>query len=149
MKKYIVLFSVLGLFFNSSAQKIDANDVPNGVARTFKVVFPDAFNAFWQKADNTYICDFTMNETKTKAFFGINGELLNREWNMLPEYLPKKIKDTLAIQYKGFKIKQVDMVRKETESENRYRIIIAKKKDTQTLFFNLKGEMIKDEEKKS
>ncbi|MEI8204337.1 MAG: hypothetical protein WCH34_15040 [Bacteroidota bacterium] len=140
MKKCILLIFGLSLFLSVSAQKVDVNDLPNGVTKVFKTSFPDAFNAFWQKTDTSYISDFTFNETKGKAFFSLNGDLLNTEWSVPPQYLPKKIKDLIAEKYKGYKVKQSDIVKKATDTESKYRVIITQKKAVETLIFNLKGE---------
>ena len=148
MKKWMLFLFAYGLFFSVSGQKVEVSELPNGVARVFKISYPEAFNVFWQKTENTYIADFTQNEAKAKAFFGVNGDLLSTEWSVPIEYLPKKIKTNITERYKGFKIKQVDMVRKATDSENHYRLILSQKKNTQTIMYNLKGEPIKEEEKK-
>ena len=148
MKKCILLVLGLGLFISVSAQKVDVKDLPNGVSKNFKTFFPESFNAFWQKTDTGYFCDFSFNEAKTKAVFSMNGDLLHTEYNVPTQYLPKKIKDLLVEKYKGYKVKQLDVVKKPGDAEGKYRVILIQKKATETLLFTLKGEPFKEEEKK-
>jgi hypothetical protein len=140
MKKLGLILLGIGFTLSLYAQKIDANDLPLGLSKNFKMNFPEAFNIFWQKTTDGYVADFNMDDTKTKALYNAYGDLLQTQWLIPAEYLPKKIKLLVEEKYKGFKVTESIMYKKQIETENHYKLVLTKKKVTETLLFDMKGE---------
>ena len=149
MKKTTSFLTILflGLIY-LSAQTVQPTEIPLAVQSNFKARFPEATNAKWTKANDTYEVSFINKEVNTEAHYSDKGEWKETSWNIPIEYTPQTIKTYTTTNYPKYKIKEVEIEEVYPTSEKIYAVNIAKKKDIIELYFKVSGEFVRLETNK-
>jgi hypothetical protein len=128
----------------SFSQKIDGTKVPDAVQQGLKNKYNNAQNLLWEKVDSVYAATFIMDETNTRAEFSAKGTWMSTKWDFPMEYTPQAIKDYIAKNYAGYKLKETSV--DEFPSDGKvYVTRINKKKECMDVYFTLRNEFKKDE----
>ena len=145
MKKSLLLCLCSMIFLSSFAQKIDKKLVPMTVKNTLLVKVNDTVNPLWEMGKDFYTATLVKGELKGAIQIKENGEWIETIWTIPFTTVPNKIKDHLQKTYPDYKVTSTSI---QYRSDGNYYIFeIKKKKDIQTLYYNLLNEFIKAEPK--
>jgi hypothetical protein len=144
MKKLTLylLMMAMGLFVYS--QKVDKSQVPEAVKKMFQVKTNDTLTPVWEKSGEIYTASFTKGELKAQVIIGSKADWQKTIWDMPYQYVPQKIKDNVLKNYAGFKVVKTT-IQYRTDGDF-YVLETKKKKVSQTLDYDLKGEFKKVEQ---
>ena len=154
--KTTVLSIVLLLFlFNSSAQENKEKeknkkqaDVPELVKKAFVAKYPKATKVKWSlEKPGEYEAEFNLNKSEMSAVFDEKGNCLEVETEIKQSELPQGIKTSLAKDFAGYKIGEVEKA--EANGATNYEMEAKKDKVKYELVFDNSGKLIKKEEKKA
>lgn len=138
----ILIIGMLLLCFSATAQRIDDSKVPRVVVSTFLRSFPGVKDVKWEKENGNYEANFNENGKKSAALIDSAGSLIESEMEIQIDALPTEVRNYVAKNYKGKKIKEAAMIKLPNGAIN-YEAAI-KGKD---LIFDKYGEFIKEVEK--
>ncbi len=145
MKKLLLFCLCSMIFLSSFAQKIDKKLVPMTVKNTLLVKVNDTVNPLWEMGKDFYTATLVKGELKGAIQIKENGEWIETIWTIPFTTVPNKIKDHLQKTYPDYKVTSTSI---QYRSDGNYYIFeIKKKKDIQTLYYNLLNEFIKAEPK--
>ncbi len=139
MKKLFILFAFVFIAGNTFSQTLQEKDVPDAVKTQFKSKFPAQTATKWEFEDSLYQASFTNDGMEIEAAFDALGTWKETEWLIPTEYAPAKIKEYIATNYAGYKIKEVCITDKPVDGKM-YKAEITKKKTKVDLVFTLAGE---------
>ena len=123
------------------SQKVDKSQVPDGVKKMFEVKTNDTLTPAWEKSGDVYVASFTKGELKAQMTISSKAEWQNTIWDMPYQYVPQKIKANVQKDYAGYKVAG-STIQYRTDGDF-YVLVAKKKKDTKTLYYDLKGEFKK------
>jgi hypothetical protein len=87
------------------AQELPADKVPAKVQQAFQSKFPGVTKVEWKlKADKNYEAEFNLKDVEVTAKFDAKGKWLETETAIEASELTKEVRETLAKEYKGYKI---------------------------------------------
>jgi hypothetical protein len=144
MKKLTLSLLIMAVGLLAYSQKIDKSQVPEAVKKMFEVKTNDTITPVWEKSGEIYIASFTKGELKAQVVIGSKADWQKTIWDMPYQYVPQKIKDNLLKDYAGFKVAKTT-IQYRTDGDF-YVIETKKKKVSQTLNYDLKGEFKKVEQ---
>jgi len=102
MKKMLILLAAITIVMNCNAQK----DIPATVKSTFQKQYPDIKKVKWEKEQNNYEASFETNEINHSVLIDASGKIVETEVEINLEALPTSVKDYVAKNYAGNKIKE-------------------------------------------
>lgn len=143
MKTIIISLSILLFGITVNAQKIASDQVPMAVVNTFKTKISDTVNVVWNLAGDVYEATFTKGELTGHIFIKSTSIWEKSVWQLPYVYVPTRIKDHVAANYKGFKV-QKSFLEYRTDGDF-YVIEMKKKKLIQKATYNIKCEFLKVE----
>jgi hypothetical protein len=141
MKKLTLYLLMMAIGLIAYSQKIDKSQVPEAVKKMFEIKTNDTLTPVWEKSGDLYTAYFTKGELKAQVVIGSKADWQKTVWDMPYQYVPQKIKDKVLKDYAGFKVARVT-IQYRTDGDF-YVIEARKKKVTETLFYDLKGEFKK------
>lgn len=141
MKKLCLYFLMMAIGMVAYTQKVDKSQVPEAVKKMFEVKTNDTLTPVWEKTGEDYIASFNKGELKAQVFITSQAVWQKTVWVMPYQYVPQKIKDNLLTSYAGFKVVKAS-IQYRTDGDY-YAIEAKKKKEVQTILYNLKGEFVK------
>ena len=145
MKKFLLLCLCSVIFLPSFAQKIETKFVPMTVKNTLLVKVNDTVNPLWEKGKDFYTATLVKGELKGAIQIKETGEWIETIWTIPFSAVPNKIKDHILKTFPDYKVLSTTI---QYRSDGNYYIFeIKKKKDIQTLYYNLLNEFIKAEPK--
>ena len=98
-----------GATFTACAQKLDASKVPSAVKTSFAKDFP-GMSAKWEKENANYEANFRMDGKTMSALYDAKGNKEETETDIKLSDLPQSVKDYIARNYKGEKIKEAAII---------------------------------------
>jgi hypothetical protein len=137
MKK-IIVFGMMLASVSAFAQKINASKVPASIQAAFNKSFPGIKDAKWEKENGNYEANFNQNGQKLSALYDPNGAWLETETAIEVSELPASVKDFIAKNYKGDKIKEAAKL-KMANGDNNYEAEVK----GMDLIFDMNGKFIK------
>jgi len=148
MKKIFLLILITGIHLNVSAQNVKEKPFPEGkvvapeiVRNAFAAKYPTVKKAKWslEKAGE-YEVEFKMNKTEVSALFDEKGTLLEVETEIGEAALSQAVKATLAKDFIGYKIGEIDKV--EAKGVITYEMEVKKNKVAFEAVFENNGKLI-------
>lgn len=79
---------------------------PQAVLQAFQKAFPNAEDVEWEMEDNQYEAEFEQGDVEQSATFSAAGQLLETETEIAVGELPAAVRDYVAANFKGKKIKE-------------------------------------------
>jgi len=110
MKKFLLVAFAALLASSSFSQKTSKENVPQAVKDAFKKSFPNAQNEKWEKEDQKFEAEFSMNKAEMSALFSPEGELIETEVEISIADLPAPIANYIAKNLTGKKIKEASKI---------------------------------------
>lgn len=89
-----------------NAQKISDKEVPAVVKSTLQKNYPDAREVKWEKEKGNYEAGFEHNHSEYSLLMDVSGKIIETEIEIKKEELPLKVKEYVAKNYAGSKIKE-------------------------------------------
>ena len=119
--------------------------VPTAVNDAFAKQFAKGKDVEWslEKAD-VYEAEFMLDKTGMSALFDTKGTLLETETSVMESDLPKIVKDSLAKDFAGYTLFEIEKV--EAKGVVSYEMEVKK---AAVLSFDTKGKLVKNEIKKA
>ncbi len=111
MKIVMMLLIAGSASLAAGAQKLDDSKVPSGVKTSFAKDFPGATTK-WEKESPNYEANFKMNGKTMSALYDGSGNRQETETDIKVSDLPASVKNYIAQNYKGAKIKEAAMITK-------------------------------------
>ena len=154
MKKTLILFALMAFLFNAYSQEKKETKkpekkvvVPELVTKAFAAKYPTVKNAKWgiEKAGE-YEAEFEMNKTGISVLFDEKGTLLEVETEITEAALPQPVKATLAKDFVGYKMGEVEKV--EAKGVTKYEMEVKKDKVQYEVAFDANGKLLSKEEEK-
>ncbi len=102
MKKVIVGLVLGAVLLVNSAFANSNENINERVKAAFKQEFVQAKEVSWQKTDNFYKAEFSMNDDILTAYFSEEGELMGVIRNLSSNELPIKLQTSLKKEYGGY-----------------------------------------------
>lgn len=110
MKKFLLVAIAAFLTTSAFSQKTSKENVPQAVKDSFKKSFPNAQNEKWEKEDQRFEAEFSMNKAEMSALFSPEGELIETEVEISVSDLPASIVNYVAKNLTGKKIKEASKI---------------------------------------
>ena len=98
-----------GIILAACAQKLDASKVPSAVKTSFAKDFPGATTK-WEKENANYEANFKKDGKTMSALYDANGNRQETEVDIKISDLPQSVKNYIAQNYKGEKIKEAAII---------------------------------------
>ena len=105
----MLLLFVSGITLKAFAQKLDASKVPYAVKTSFAKDFP-GMSTKWEKENANYEANFKMDGKTMSALYDAKGNKQETETDIKVSDLPQSVKDYIAQNYKGEKIKEAAII---------------------------------------
>ncbi|GAB4143871.1 MAG: hypothetical protein Fur0041_18910 [Bacteroidia bacterium] len=101
-------FTISSLLFSSVifAQEIKETEVPQPVKDSFAKLYPQVKKAEWEKDSINYEAEFKNNGVETEVLLAPDGKLIQTEVEVKIDQLPQAVKDYVAKNCSGKKIKE-------------------------------------------
>ncbi len=149
MKKLALLFLVFVITFSLDAQILSEKDVPSETTKAFNTKFPNATNIKWGKDSASFEVSFLFNDMNVISVFDNNGKWESSKWEIPLQYTPKAVSDYILANFPKHKTKKLilEELVSPANPEKLYIAILSLKRQEVFLYFNLKSEFIKLEEK--
>lgn len=132
------LFALLAFGNLLNAQTLKEKNIPLKTRKALYAQYPGADHVKWEKENGNYEAAFSLKETDYSLVIDTAGHILETEKNIAAEELPENIRQYIAKNYPGKKIKSVARITDasgnvtyETEIKNR------------ELFFDQNGNLLK------
>ncbi len=109
MKKYL-LTGLLGMFTLGNVIYAQSGGVPTAAKTTFAKLYPHATGLKWDKEDGGYEASFTENRKAMSLLFDTKGQLKETETDIAVTELPATVRDYVAKQMPGKKIREAAMI---------------------------------------
>ncbi|MEI6628367.1 MAG: PepSY-like domain-containing protein [Alphaproteobacteria bacterium] len=138
--KRILLLCLTVATISVNAQKLSESKVPEAVKTVFTKGYP-ATEGKWAKVDGNYEVSFDKDAKKMTQVIKPNGNLVQTEYAITVNELPKTVLEYLNTHYKGVKITEVAHLLK-PNGDVQYETVV-KGKD---VLFDKDGKFIKVEE---
>lgn len=110
MKKFLLVAFAALLASSSFSQKTSKENVPQAVKEAFKKSFPNAQHEKWEKEDQKFEAEFSLNKTEMSALFSPEGELIETEVEISVSDLPAPIANYVAMNLTSKKIKEASKI---------------------------------------
>ncbi|MDQ6844112.1 MAG: PepSY-like domain-containing protein [Bacteroidota bacterium] len=111
MKTLMMLVFAGGITLSACAQKMDASKVPSAIKTSFAKDYP-GISPKWEKEVPNYEANFKMNGKTMSALYDAKGARQESETDIKVADLPASVKDYIAQNYKGEKIKEAAIITK-------------------------------------
>jgi len=142
MKKKITMISLLASFAIMSF----AQTAPTIVQDAFNAKYPNAKTVEWeQENDSVWEAEFKLEGVEYSANFSNEGVWKETEHEIKTKDLPQAVKNTLAKDFAGFEVEEIEMV--ESPGFTGYEIEIEKGEVTMEVRIDKAGKVIKKEVK--
>jgi Putative beta-lactamase-inhibitor-like, PepSY-like len=143
MKTIITLLFVALISTFTFAQKISDKEVPAMVGSSFKIKFPTATNAKWEKENGTeYEVNFKLEKVNYSAKFGSEGKWMETENGVAVSALPAAVAAALKTDFPGFKIEEAEKV-ESAENGICYEVKAEKGKEEYEVLLSADGKVLK------
>lgn len=148
MKKILLSIFACLLFFSSHAQlsKTSADAIPDEVKAGLKAKFKSAKpTAYFTDQDENYVITVPVSGKPWNAKFAANGTWIESQTPLDIKTIPGVISNKMkASEYKAWKIKKAYEFQ-DPKNKKLFKLEIVNKKETNTLYYDAKGLLIKDE----
>jgi hypothetical protein len=98
----LVLFVVFAL--NTTAQKINADKVPDAVKNSFTTMFGNTLVTEWELEDGNYEATYTLRGVESAALFKKDGGFIQYEWKVNAADVPEAARKYMTTNYPNKKI---------------------------------------------
>ncbi len=143
MKKLSLYLLMMAIGLITYSQKIDKSQVPESVKKMYEIKMNDTLSPAWEKVGTNFQASLSKGELKATVLINDRAEWQKTVWEMPYQYVPQKIKDNIAKSYEGFKVIKSSI---QYRTDGDYYVFETKKKKlTQILDYDLKGDFIKIE----
>ena len=122
MKTIMVSALLLGMCLSGLAQK----DAPEAAKKNFASLYPKVTNVKWGKEGVNYEAEFKDGTVPTSLLYDAKGTLLETEVGLNVTQLPQAVRDYIAKNLAGSKIKEAAMI-KTAKGETKYEAEISGK----------------------
>ena len=157
MKYFSFLFMLLLLFACDNAKEEQAKpkkepppptekkpDIPTHIQKSFQEKFPEAKDVIWERVDEIFEAEFTLNGEHIEAEFVMNGKLLMTEKKISKDSLPANILEIIKTEYADYTLESVELVESELMGQV-YELEFEKDGKEYEVFFDMSGKMIDSE----
>ena len=110
MRNILFLSALLTLAPAAAFATAPHDTPPQAVLQAFQKAFPNAQDVDWELEDGQYEAEFELGNTEQSATFSATGQLLETETEIAVSELPAPIRDYVAANYKGKKIKEASRI---------------------------------------
>jgi hypothetical protein len=145
--QFIIFFLILfyGISMEGFTQKIPPQKVPGNIKSALQAQFPEAQNVKWQQdLAGNYEAEFKVGKNENSVTFNADGQWLGNEIEMEWIEIPTAVRQTVLINFKGYKIKESERVNSSDNPEvNFYAIELQKKKDKMEVLLSEDGKIVK------
>lgn len=131
--------------FAFTSSKIE--EVPQKIKEAFAKKFPTAKKVKWDKESETeWEAEFKLNKIEYSANFILDGTWIETEHEISQKEVPAKVKNTLSINFPGYKIEETEL--SETINGKVYEFEIEKGETKMEVGIDASGKIVKHEIKK-
>lgn len=136
------LFIGIGLLFSGmvNAQDLTVNDVPSVVLNSFNKSFPNASKVEWEKKGELYDADFEIARKDHEVLLNAKGQVVRHKQDISSKSLPAAVKSNISKSYKGYRIDDIDQIKKGNEVF--YKVELKKLGKELNLHFDKNGNVI-------
>ncbi len=106
MKHILVLSALLALAPAAAFAAASKTKPPQAVLQAFQKAYPNAEDVDWEMEDGMYEAEFEQGDKEQSATFTATGQLIETETEIAVSELPAAVREYLAANYKGKKIKE-------------------------------------------
>ena len=142
MKTLILVIAACTMGGYVSAQKMAENQVPAIISKNFKAKFPAAKDVKWEKEADDFEANFEINKVETSALYDAKGNLKEIESEIEKSDLPKAVSETLARDFKNYKIEETSKIEK--NGVITYEAEVEKGEKSIDLFFDANGKFLRE-----
>lgn len=110
MKKFSLLLVLAIASAHAAAQKLNEKELPGPVLSGFYMKYKDVKVEKWEKEGNNYEAEFDLNKEEYSVLIDGAGNILETEMEIAVSELPAGVKDYVAKNYRGAKIKEASKI---------------------------------------
>ncbi|MDP4271730.1 MAG: PepSY-like domain-containing protein [Bacteroidota bacterium] len=149
MKKLMLIIALSTFAVATNAQKSEKEskkqvNVPETVKKSFAAAFPKVVKVKWSiEKPGEYEAEFIDGKIESSALYDAKGKWLATETEIAQAQLPQAVKTSLAKEFAGFKINEVEQV--ESQAGISYEMEAKKGKTEYELVFDANGKLLKKE----
>lgn len=140
MKTLLVVLAVALGISQANAQRIKSNEVPDRVKKELEQNF-NVKDADWDKEGENYEASFEQKGSEISVVFGVNGLVLETEYEIDKKELPTAVLEALKRDYKDYKIEEAARI--ESNGILTYEAEVEKAEQTFDLIFDAQGKLLK------
>ena len=111
--KSIILIAVSLFSLYSCSQDIPDRKVPSVVLNTVQTRFVNANKIEWEKKKALFEAEFKMDSIEYAVYVDSSGKLIMYKMDIREDELPAAVATTIATQYNGYKIDDVEKIEKD------------------------------------
>ncbi len=152
MKKTVLIagFLLLGVVVMFAQQKekegkLESQEIPALVKDSFKKLYPLIKDVDWENEDDDFEASFEQKGNDISILFDSNGKLIEVETEIKKSELPASVKETIARDYAGYKIKEAAKI--DSSGTITYEAEVGKGKKNAELIFDSQGNLLKEIDK--
>lgn len=145
MKKLLMLFAGIALVISVSAANQKDDKIPATAKGGFAAKFPSAQKAKWSiEKPGEFEVEYVLSGVESSALFDAEGNLLETETEIKESELPATVKATLARDFKGYKLDEIEKV---TDAKGiiTFEMEAAKGKEKLEISFDTTGKLVSKE----
>ncbi|MBS1614428.1 MAG: PepSY-like domain-containing protein [Bacteroidetes bacterium] len=144
MKKTMMMAAMAVLLSTgtATAQKLAQAQVPSVIVNSFQKSFAKAYDIKWEMDGSLYKVEFEtgMLGDDHDAWYDATGKIVRHKEDIAQSDLPAKVSATIASQYSGYAVDDVDRV---TEgSSTSYKVELKKPHDKWKVVFDSEGKVL-------
>ncbi len=142
MKKLLMLFVCIALVVSVSAANQKDDKIPAAAKSGFAAKFPAAQKVKWSiEKPGEFEVEYLLNGVESSALVDAKGNILETEAEMKESELPTAVKATLAKDFKGYKL---DEIEKATDAKGitTFEMEAAKGKEKLEVSFDTTGKLL-------
>jgi len=144
MKSLLTVF-VCMMFFVFTYAKKAKEETPQAAKSAFAAKYPNAQKVKWSiEKPGEFEVEFTLNKVESSALFDATGKFLESETELEEADLPPAIKATIAKDFAGYKLDEIEKVTDAKGIES-YEMEAAKGKEKLELSFDANGKLLSKE----
>ena len=139
MKSCLVLFYVVGLAFNVSAQVIPQSQVPPVVLKAFQGKFASAPEVKWETKGELYKAEFKVDKRGHDVWIDKTGKITKYKQDFPKKDLPPHIQQQITNEFKAYKLDDADKI--EMDGKVFYQVELDGTADDRKVLFSADGKV--------
>lgn len=127
---------------------ISAAEVPDAIKQALQTRFPNAPITEWKKKQgNIYEAEFTVDGKEITVMFDATGKWLETETAIDPVSVPKAVMDTVATQFKDYKVIETQDMKRFDQQNLLYELHLENSEQVLKILFSSEGRVLTESSK--